>query len=92
MRTAFRFTWTSLLGIAFFGLLLFWPAGTFHYWRGWAFIAVFTTFTLVPSLYLLVKNPAALQRRMRVGPTASSRRTAGTLSDNCSALRTLISP
>jgi protein-S-isoprenylcysteine O-methyltransferase Ste14 len=64
---------TSLLGLATFGLLLFWPAGTFSYWQAWVFIAVFTICTLVPSIYLLFTNPAALQRRMHAGPAAETR-------------------
>jgi protein-S-isoprenylcysteine O-methyltransferase Ste14 len=62
-----------LFGLVFFGLALFVPAGTFDYWQGWVFIAVFMLSTMVPSLYLAVKNPAALQRRMSAGPTAETR-------------------
>jgi protein-S-isoprenylcysteine O-methyltransferase Ste14 len=62
-----------LFGLVFFGLALFVPAGTFDYWQGWVFIAVFMLSTMVPSLYLAVKNPAALQRRMNAGPTAETR-------------------
>ncbi|HEX7825636.1 MAG TPA: isoprenylcysteine carboxylmethyltransferase family protein, partial [Mycobacterium sp.] len=56
-----------------FVLLVFWPAGTFDYWQGWAFIAVFAASTTIPSIYLAVTNPAALQRRMEVGPAAETR-------------------
>ena len=64
---------TSIIGLITFGLLVFVPAGTFDYWRGWAFIAVFATATLIPSLYLAVKNPEALRRRMQAGPGAETR-------------------
>src|SRR6478752_7792411 len=64
---------TSLLGLLAFGLLVFAPAGTFGYWRGWAFIAVFAAATLIPSVYLAVKNPEALRRRMQAGPGAETR-------------------
>jgi protein-S-isoprenylcysteine O-methyltransferase Ste14 len=64
---------SGIFGVAFFGLLLFLPAGTLDYWQAWVFIAVFMVGTLVPSFYLAVKNPAALQRRMKAGPTAESR-------------------
>jgi protein-S-isoprenylcysteine O-methyltransferase Ste14 len=73
MKTALQMTATSLLGLAVFGLLLFLPAGTFNYWQAWVFIAVFSFCTLAPSVYLLVTNPAALQRRMHAGPTAETR-------------------
>jgi protein-S-isoprenylcysteine O-methyltransferase Ste14 len=54
-------------------VLLFWPAGTLNYWQAWVFIAVFIVATLVPSIYLAVKDPAALQRRLKAGPTAETR-------------------
>ena len=53
--------------------MLFLPAWTFDYWQAWVFLAVFAVSTWVPSLYLLRTNPAALQRRMRGGPTAETR-------------------
>jgi len=62
-----------LIGLVVFGLLVFWPAGTFDYWQGWAFIAVFAASTMIPSLYLAAKNPAALERRMQAGPAAETR-------------------
>jgi protein-S-isoprenylcysteine O-methyltransferase Ste14 len=64
---------TGLIGLLVFGLLVFWPAGTFGYWRGWAFIAVFAASTTIPSLYLAATNPAALKRRMQAGPAAETR-------------------
>ena len=61
------------IGLIVFGLLVFWPAGTFDYWQGWAFIAVFAIATLLPSIYLAVRNPEALRRRMQAGPGAETR-------------------
>ncbi|MGO4444185.1 isoprenylcysteine carboxylmethyltransferase family protein [Mycobacterium sp. 2YAF39] len=62
-----------VFGLVFFGLALFWPAGTFHYWQAWVFIFVFMFATMGPSLYLAVKMPDALQRRMKAGPFAETR-------------------
>ncbi len=62
-----------VFGFVFFGLALFWPAGTFHYWQAWVFIFVFMFATMGPSLYLAVKMPDALQRRMKAGPFAETR-------------------
>ena len=73
MKLALQATASALFGLVFFGLALFLPAGTFDYWQGWVFIAVFMLCTMLPSLYLAVKNPAALQRRMNAGPTAETR-------------------
>jgi hypothetical protein len=68
MKVAIQAIASGLIGLVVFGLLVFWPAGTFDYWQGWAFIAVFAASTMIPSLYLAAKNPAALERRMQAGP------------------------
>jgi len=64
---------TAVASVAFFGALLFLPAGTLDYWQAWVFIATFTAATLVPSVYLAKRDPAALRRRMKAGPTAETR-------------------
>jgi protein-S-isoprenylcysteine O-methyltransferase Ste14 len=64
---------SATLGLAAFGLILFLPAGTFHYWQAWVFLAVFALATWIPSVYLMRTNPAALERRMRAGPLAETR-------------------
>lgn len=73
MKTAVQAVLTSIVGLAVFLLLVFLPAGTFDYWRGWTFIVVFALATMIPSVYLAATNPAALQRRMQAGPAAESR-------------------
>ncbi|AGB25085.1 putative protein-S-isoprenylcysteine methyltransferase [Mycobacterium sp. JS623] len=73
MKTAIQAVTTSIIGFAVFLLLVFLPAGTFDYWRGWTFIVVFALATTIPSVYLAATNPAALQRRMQAGPAAESR-------------------
>jgi protein-S-isoprenylcysteine O-methyltransferase Ste14 len=73
MKTAIQAVTTSIIGFAVFLLLVFLPAGTFDYWRGWTFIVVFALATMIPSVYLAATNPAALQRRMQAGPAAESR-------------------
>jgi protein-S-isoprenylcysteine O-methyltransferase Ste14 len=64
---------SGAVGIVFFGALLFGPAGTFDYWQAWVFIAIFVVTTLVPNSWLAVHDPAALRRRMKVGPAAETR-------------------
>jgi protein-S-isoprenylcysteine O-methyltransferase Ste14 len=73
MKTALRLTASSVFGLIAFGVILFGPAGTFHYWQAWAFISVFTAASLGPTIYLARANPAALQRRMHAGPRAETR-------------------
>ena len=73
MNIGLRLAASSILGLAIFILVVFLPAGTVNYWQGWAFIAVFTVVTTVPTAYLARKHPAALQRRMHAGPNAETR-------------------
>jgi protein-S-isoprenylcysteine O-methyltransferase Ste14 len=73
MKLALQALASAIIGTGIFVLMIFWPAGTFDYWQGWAFIAVFAASTTIPSIYLAVTNPAALQRRMKAGPGAESR-------------------
>jgi len=73
MAAALRTAMSALLGTAVFAALLFLPAGTLNYWRGWAFLAVFSFTALGPSVYLSRKDPAALERRTHAGPTAETR-------------------
>ncbi len=70
---ALRVATSAVIGLVVFGALLFLPAGTVRYWQGWVFLAVFTVCTLVPSIYLAVRYPAALERRLKAGPTAETR-------------------
>src|ERR1700759_5162116 len=67
MNTVVKGSPSAILGLVAFALLLFWPAGTMHYWQGWAFLAVFALSTWIPTVYLMRTNPAALEGRMQVG-------------------------
>lgn len=73
MKLAVQTAVSAVFGLLFFVVLLFVPAGTWHYWQAWVFIAVFTVSTLLPTGYLAVKRPATLRRRMRAGPHAETR-------------------
>lgn len=64
---------TSIVSWAVFALLLFLVAGTIDYWQAWAFLAVFTLVSLIPTLYLGRFDPATVERRMHAGPTAEPR-------------------
>lgn len=68
-----RFGIQTCAGLLFFVAVLFWPAGTFDYWQAWVFLAVFVVTTTLPSIYLAVRYPEALARRMQAGPTAEIR-------------------
>jgi protein-S-isoprenylcysteine O-methyltransferase Ste14 len=73
VKLAVQLTASLVFGVMFFGLALFWPAGTFHYWQAWVFLAVFFGSSIVPLSYLAVKQPDTLRRRMHAGPTAETR-------------------
>jgi protein-S-isoprenylcysteine O-methyltransferase Ste14 len=63
--------WLALAGLAVvMGLLLFVPAATLRYWQAWMYLSIFTSATVLTTLYLLRKDPALLERRMRGGPRA----------------------
>jgi protein-S-isoprenylcysteine O-methyltransferase Ste14 len=73
MKLATQTVVSSLVAFVVFVALVFFPAGTFDYWQGWLFIAILVVASAGPAIYLDVKNPAALERRMRGGPLAESR-------------------
>ena len=64
----------ALLGVIFLAvamaLSIFIPAGTFDYWQGWSYLAVFLAAQLLTTIYLTKNDPALLQRRLRSGVTA----------------------
>lgn len=73
MPSAVKLATSSILGLLAFCALLFVPAGTLSYWQGWAFIAVFLSVSLVPSVFLNRIDPAAVERRRKAGPTNETR-------------------
>lgn len=73
MKAVLRVSISGLVQLVAIGLLLFLPAGTFDYWQAWTFLLVFALSAWIPSIYVQFTNPAALQRRMRGGPTAEGR-------------------
>jgi protein-S-isoprenylcysteine O-methyltransferase Ste14 len=55
------------------GLLLFIPAGTVRYWQAWVCLAIFFGASVLTTVYLMKKDPALVERRMKGGPTAEKR-------------------
>jgi protein-S-isoprenylcysteine O-methyltransferase Ste14 len=55
------------------GLVLFVLAGTLRYWQAWVYLAIFGAASALITLYLLGRDRALLERRMRGGPTAEKR-------------------
>jgi protein-S-isoprenylcysteine O-methyltransferase Ste14 len=73
MQLFVRVLKTTIIGLVVFAILIFAPAGTFAYWQGWAFLVVFSLSTTIIGIYLALKDPALLERRMKVGPVAETR-------------------
>ena len=73
MKIAVQTFASMAFGLLFFGVLLFWPAGTFDYWQAWVFIGVFTAVSLAPTVYWAVRRPDVFARRVRSGPLAEAR-------------------
>jgi protein-S-isoprenylcysteine O-methyltransferase Ste14 len=58
----------GIVGMAVFVAFIFVPAGTWHYWQGWLFIAVFSASTVAFTVYLALYDRPLLERRMNAGP------------------------
>jgi protein-S-isoprenylcysteine O-methyltransferase Ste14 len=58
----------GIAGMAVFVAFIFVPAGTWHYWQGWLFIAVFSASTVAFTVYLALYDRPLLERRMNAGP------------------------
>jgi protein-S-isoprenylcysteine O-methyltransferase Ste14 len=58
---------SSVLGTLILAALIFVPAGTLHYWQGWAYLVVFVVCSAAYTLYLAKYDPALLKRRTEGG-------------------------
>ena len=66
--------WLALAALAVvMSLLLFVPAGTIHYRQAWVYLSIFIGASALTTLYLMRKDRALLERRMRGGPMAEPR-------------------
>lgn len=55
-----------LIMITFLVLIIFIPAGSFSFWQGWAYLAVILIPFAFAVSYFLDRDPAFLERRMRM--------------------------
>lgn len=63
-----------LFGLLLIGVLLFLPAGTFAYWQAWLFIAVLFIPIFFLGIFLMLKNPELLQKRLNAKETESEQK------------------
>ena len=54
------------LGVVAIGILLFLPAGTFHYWKAWLLMGILFIPMLFAGIVLLLKNPDLLKKRLNI--------------------------
>ena len=71
----FRALRLSIYGFLAMAALLFVPAGSLDYWPAYVFMAVFVGGSAAITVYLTIKDPKLLERRMNVGPTAEKQPT-----------------
>jgi len=64
----------SVFGLGFFVALIFLTAGTWDYWQGWLFLAVFAASTTGFTLYLAIFDKPLLERRLKAGPWHEQKR------------------
>jgi UPF0716 family protein affecting phage T7 exclusion len=64
-------------GIAFLlglmALAIFIPAATVHFWQGWLYLATFGACVVAITAWLLLRDPALVERRMHAGPAGETR-------------------
>lgn len=63
-----------LSAIPALGLLFFLPAGTLAYWEAWVYMAVILIPITLVAIYLLKKDPALLERRLKMREEQSQQR------------------
>ena len=62
----------ALLGAL--ALLLFFSSSSLSYWQAWLYLLVFALATTAISFYLIDRDPALMERRLRAGPAAETER------------------
>lgn len=60
----FRTIINFLMGVVMVGVLLFAPAGTFRFWNAWLFLALLFVPMLIIGIYLWLKQPDLLAKRL----------------------------
>ena len=69
-----------LAGIALVGSMVFLPAGSFAYWQGWLLMSVLFVPMFIAGIFMLVKNPELLRKRLNAKEKESQQKTVVALS------------
>ena len=62
-----RLTWELALFLVVLLVLLFWPAGTFDWWGGWAYVVQMMVGGTAICTWLYIHDPALLKERLSSG-------------------------
>ncbi len=69
-----------LAGIILTGLLVFLPAGSFAYWQGWLLMGVLFVPMFIAGIFIFVKNPELLRKRLNAKEKESEQKAVVALS------------
>ena len=69
-----------LLGVIVLGLLLFFPAGSLHYWQGWLLMGILFVPMAVVGIVMMAKNPELLRKRLNTKEKEAEQKTIVTMS------------
>ncbi|MBP5189682.1 MAG: isoprenylcysteine carboxylmethyltransferase family protein [Bacteroidales bacterium] len=69
-----------LIGIVLFGIVIFFPAGSFQYWQGWLLMGILFVPMLIAGVILMIKNPALLRKRLNAKEQEKEQKTVVALS------------
>lgn len=69
-----------LLGVIILGVLLFLPAGSFHYWQGWLLMGILFIPMFIAGLMMMAKNPELLRKRLNAKEKEAEQKVVVTMS------------
>ncbi len=68
------------LGVIILGVLLFFPAGSFHYWQGWLLMGILFIPMSIAGFVMMVKNPELLRKRLNAKEKETEQKAVVTIS------------
>ena len=63
------------LGVVVLAVLLFLPAGSFHYWQGWLLMGILFVPMFIVGLVMMAKNPELLRKRLNAKEKETEQKT-----------------
>ena len=68
------------IGVVLMGVLIFLPAGSFHYWQGWLLMGILFVPMFCAGVVMMVKNPELLRKRLNAKEEEKEQKTVVKLS------------